>query len=161
MLSEHLVRAVGNRLYLAFGQGRRQNYWFMIVGVGVELYAFVQDQDHDDQREHDQQAALDELHVGSGSHAGSCHYQDDHSSDHHYAHPVRQSQQRRNQGAGADHLRDQVKNGDHQGADGGGQLDGPGIELGIQGIGKGILAEPLQGLRHQEKCHNPSGQVTD
>ena len=74
---------------------------------------------------------------------------------------MRQAQQRLDQHAGADHLRDQVADRDDQRADGGGQLDAARVVLGVDGVGEGVLAQPLHRLGHHEQRHDPAGQVAD
>ncbi len=117
--------------------------------------------DNNDGGEDQQQGALEELDVGGRGHAGGGDDDGDDHADDADADPVRQAEQRLNQNAGADHLRDQVEDRDDQGRDGGHQLDALGVELGVEGIGEGVLAEALHRFGDQEEGDHPAGQVAD
>ena len=41
------------------------------------------------------------------------------------------------------------------------QLDALGVELGVEGVGKGVLAEALHRLGDQEEGDHPAGQIAD
>src|SRR5262249_36187991 len=46
-------------------------------------------------------------------------------------------------------------------ADGGGELDAAGVELGVEGVGEGVAAETLEGFGDDEQGDDPAGEVAD
>ena len=99
--------------------------------------------------------------VGGGSHTGGGNDQSNNDADDDNAHVVGQTEQRLNQNAGTNHLRDQVKHRHDQGRDSGSELNTLGVELGVQSIGKGVLTEALHRFGDQEQGYHPAGQVAD
>src|SRR2546425_24299 len=64
-------------------------------------------------------------------------------------------------GPGPHHLRDQIEQADQQRADRRGQLDAAGVELAVQRISEGVLAQPLDRFGDDEQRHDPAGEVAD
>ena len=86
-------------------------------GLGVRLEAALEDHHRQHRPEDHQQRPLDELHVGRRDHARGDDDQDHDRPDDQHAGPVREPEQRLDQRAGADHLRDQVEDAHDQRAD--------------------------------------------
>ena len=111
--------------------------------------------------EQHQERALDELHPGRRHHAGGDDDGGDDDADEQHADDVRQAEQRRDQRAGADHLRNQVEEADDQRADGRRQLDAARVVAAVEGVGEGEAAHPLQRLGDDEERDDPAGEVAD
>ncbi len=161
---DHPERRVGRHdlpVRLGGGEGGVlvEGHLSALVGLGGEPPHADRDDEHEG--EDDQQAALDELHVGRRGHAGGRDDRDHDRADHDDAPVVRDAEQRLDQHAGADHLRDQVADRDDQRADRGGQLDAARVELGVDRVGEGVLAQTLHRLGDDEQGDDPAGEVAD
>ena len=141
--------------------GRRPGRERRFGRAAVDDQPAAQDQDRQHEAEQHQERALDELHPGRRHHAGGDDDGGDDDADQQHADDVRQAEQRRDQRAGADHLRNQVEEADDQRADGGRQLDAARVVAAVEGVGEGEAPHPLQRLGDDEERDDPAGEVAD
>ena len=108
-----------------------------------------------------QQATFEELDIRGTRHPRRRNDADHDRADDHHSRPVRQAEQRLDEHARPDHLRNQVKDGDDERGHGGGEFDASRVEAIVQSIGKGESAQSFERLRNHEQCDDPTREVTN
>ena len=129
--------------------------------AGADHEAAVQDHRREDAAEKYEERPLDELHPGGGDHARG---DDDHGDDHaHEDHTdrMRQAQQRHDQVARSDHLRNEIEDADDERRDRHRQFDAAAVEPAVEGVGEGELPKRLDRLGDHEQRHDPAGEKSD
>ncbi len=143
------------------GQGLEMVHFTVAPPFRLGGEAAGEEGDNHDSRNDKEQGAFEKLDVGGRSHAGGG---DDDRHDHADdadADPVRHAEERLDQHPGADHLRDQVEDRDAEGGDRRHQLDPLGVELGVESVGEGVLAETFHRLGNEEEGDHPARQVAN
>ncbi len=105
-----------------------------------------------------QHHCLDDLHPGGGEHAAKGDVGDHQHADQHHRIQVADAEQQLDQLAGADHLRDQVHQRHHQGAECRGEAHRGLRQAVADHVGEGVLAQVAQALGDQEQDDRPAGE---
>ena len=101
------------------------------------------------------------MHICGADHTSGHHDDDHHGAHHNHSGPVRQAQEWLDENSGADHLGDQIEEGYDECRKAGSGSDPTTVVFGSQCIGKRVLPKPFEWLCHNEKGHDPAGQITD
>ena len=124
--------------------------------LGVAEVELRKGQDHEHRGAAQKQDGLDDLHPGGGEHAAEEHVHDHERADGHQRHFEGQSEHELDERAGADHLRNEVK--EHRGERTGcrSRANGPLLETECDHVGKGVLAQVPERFGDEEHDDGPA-----